>query len=91
MENTIIITRHQATIEWLAQQGITGQVYAHADAELVKGKDVIGILPLNLACLANSITTIDMQIPSEMRGKELTVDDMKKFGAKLTKYIVKKV
>ena len=91
MKNTIIVTRHEGAVEWLRQQGITGNVISHATESDVAGKDVIGILPLHLAALANSVTAIVMDLPPEFRGKDITPEQMDACGAKLVKYEVRKV
>ena len=50
----ILVTRHEALVEFLQKQGLEfDMVVSHADAETVKGKDVYGVLPLHLAALAN--------------------------------------
>ena len=88
MKNAVIISRHRGAIDWLAQQGITGTVVAHATKDDVLGKDVVGNLPLDLAALANTVTSILMTVPADMRGKDLTADDMVKMGARLQMFKV---
>lgn len=88
---TVIVTRHAGTIEWLAQRGITGTVIAHATSEEVAGKEVIGALPWHLAALARSVTVIDLPgLSQELRGKDLTPQQMDEAGALLTTYVVSK-
>ncbi len=88
--NVVIITRHQGQVSWLAQRGIAGQVIAHATPDDIRGKDVIGNLPLHLAALAESITTIDLPgLTPEQRGKDLSPAEMDAAGASLTKYVVR--
>lgn len=88
----ILITRHQALAEFLTQQGIKfDKVIEHAAAEDVKGKDVYGVLPLHLAALANTITSVDLNLPVEMRGKELTIADVGEYFNSLTTYKVSKI
>lgn len=92
MEKYVIITRHSGLVEWLARKGITGEVIAQATAEDVRGKDVVGILPLHLAAEANSISTVDMpRLPAEKRGQDLSPEEMDSFGATLTRYKVERV
>lgn len=50
-----------------------------------------GVLPLRLASLANVVTTIDMNIPAEMRGKELSLEDIEKYFTGMSTYKVKKI
>ena len=66
-------------------------VVRHADAETVKGKDVYGVLPLHLAALANTITSVDMNLPAEMRGKELSLEDVERYFVGFATYKVSKI
>ena len=86
--NNLIITRHTGLVQWLANQGITGQVIASATPDDVKGKDVIGCIPLRLCALAKSVTTVDFDCPMDLRGKDLTPDQLNQLGATLNKYVV---
>lgn len=86
----IIVTRHAGAIEWLRQQGIVGKVIAHATAAEIRGKIVIGALPLNLAAQAAEVWAIDMpDLTAEQRGKDLTPAEMDDAGATITKYVVR--
>lgn len=89
----IIVTRHAAVVEFLAKNGITGDVISHVtDISEISGKDVFGILPIQMAASLNSITTIGFtNLPQEMRGKELTLEQMEEFGAYLETFKVVKV
>ncbi len=79
----IVITRHPALVEFLLEKNIIEagnfELYSHASKELIDGKDVIGVLPLGLAKYANSLTTVNLDLPPEMRGKELSVEDIRKY------------
>jgi len=86
---TIIVTRHPALVEFLAEEhGISGRVVAHATEEDVAGRHVIGVLPLRLAALALTITEVPLNVPEEMRGTELTVDDLRNFAGEPVTYNV---
>ena len=88
-DDIIIISRHHGLVDWLSSQGISGRVIAHATAADVSGKHVYGALPLHLAALALSVTAIDMpSLPSELRGKELTPEQMDEAGAALRRYVI---
>lgn len=88
----ILITRHEALVEFLQKQGLEfDMVVSHADAEIVKGKDVYGVLPLHLAALANTITSVDMNLPAEMRGKELSLEDVERYFVGFATYKVSKI
>lgn len=87
-DNTIIITRHNGLVDWLSQRGITGTVIASATPDDVRGKHVIGALPLHLAALAIDITTVDYNCPMDLRGKDLSAQQLDDLGAVLNTYTV---
>lgn len=59
MSNYLIITDDHAVVAWLRERSIMGEVVTEATAENVAGRDVIGLVPLQLAALAESVTVID--------------------------------
>lgn len=86
---TIIVTRHIGLVEWLALRGLTGRVIAQATPDDIRGRHVIGVLPLHLAALATIVTTVDMPgLAPEQRGKDLTPAEMDAAGATLNHYCV---
>lgn len=86
--NNIIVTRHAGLVEFLAARGITGVVVAHATAEDVKGRDVYGILPFHLAAMCRTVTTVDMNVPADKRGAELSVNEVETYFTGMTTYVV---
>lgn len=89
----IIVTRHAGLVSWLKSHGIEGEVISHVDShEQVMGKDIFGILPLHLAAVCDSLTTVDMPtLPVEKRGLDISAEEMEKYGAKMSRYVVRKV
>jgi len=88
---TLIVTRHEGTVEWLKRRGITGEVKASVTIDDIKGKHVIGALPAHIAQYALYMTSIDYACPFEKRGKNLTADELDELGAKLFDYKVIRV
>jgi putative CRISPR-associated protein (TIGR02620 family) len=86
--NRVIVTRHAGLVQFLNEMGITGEVIGHATADNVRGKEVIGVLPLHLAALTESITSVDMELPPELRGVELSSEQVRKHFVRLTTYKV---
>lgn len=87
----IIVTRHPALKQYLINKGIASEttlVVDHVMEEDIRGKNVAGILPLHLASVANSIITVELVVPLEMRGKELSLEDMENFCNGLRKFSV---
>jgi len=62
------------------------QLISHAEPEDVAGNRVIGILPEELSILTAEYWKLSMVVPAEFRGKELTVEDMERFGCSLKRY-----
>lgn len=88
----VLVTRHQALIEYFEELGIKfDKVISHATEEDVRGNDVYGILPLHLASFTNTVTSIDMNIPAEMRGKELSLTNIETYFTGMSTYQVKKI
>ena len=88
---TIIITRHRGLVEYLAQQGIEGTVVSHASEKDVTGRDVIGVLPLRLACLTQRFVEVSLTIPLELRGVEMTLEQIKSCKPVLQEYVINKI
>ena len=89
---TVIVSRHAGAIEWLAAQGITGTVIEQATAEDVRGKVVVGNLPMHLASEAHQVGSIDLPgLTREQRGRDLTPEEMDAAGASIRWYIVASV
>jgi len=89
---TVIVTRHAALVEVLAEDyGYVGPVIAHATADDVRDKRVVGVLPLHLAAAAESVTEVTLNLPPELRGKELSVDEVRQHLVGLSTYRVEEV
>lgn len=90
MHFDILITRHDGLKEFLAAEGHTwDEVITHVtDPSALERKDVCGILPLHMACLCCSYTELHLDIPAEMRGKELTEEQTREYARGLKTYVV---
>lgn len=75
---------HSPTID------LTVPVVAEVTPDDVRGKRVVGNLPLHLAALCASVTAIEFA-GAAPRGQEYTAEDMTRAGARLTAYTVKAV
>lgn len=79
----VVVTRHSALVAYLEEQGLIQggtHVISHAKPWDVKGKHVIGVLPLALAALASSITEVPLVLPEEARGRELTLEEIRSWA-----------
>lgn len=87
------ITRHAAAAEWLIKQGYDATVISHADDDfwsdtLRAGDVLIGTLPMHLAAQAVAITGkpfgfLSVNVPPDLRGTELTMDQMIQCNARI--------
>jgi CRISPR-associated protein Csx16 len=94
---TYFVTRHLGAREWAQQRGITvDDLVDHLDMAQVKDGDVvIGTLPVNLAAevcaRGGRYLHLSLDLPPEMRGRELSAEDMEQLGTRLEKYRVERV
>lgn len=91
---TYFVSRHHGAVDWASRHGfIVDEVVSHMDTSIIKDGDVvIGNLPVHLAADVCSrggfYFHLTLDVPPEMRGKELTADDMDNLGAKAEEYVV---
>jgi len=91
MNNHVVITRHAALVDYLVETGVISPgtaVITHATPDDVANKHVIGVLPLHLACLAASVIEVPLDIPPEVRGRELTLDEIRLYARPAVEYVV---
>ena len=91
----LIVTRHKALVDYILDKDIIKEgeykLIEHADYPEVQGQDVIGVLPLQLASYAKSVTEVPLKLTPEMRGKELTFEEVEKVAQEPVQYIVREV
>ena len=91
MSNKLVVTRHAGLIQYLLEIGLISkddEIVAHATVENVRGKDIVGVLPLSLACHANTVTEVPLALPQELRGTELPVEAVRSYAGKPVSYVV---
>jgi putative CRISPR-associated protein (TIGR02620 family) len=87
----IIVSRHQGLVDYLREIGLADaetQIISHASAEVVRGKRVCGVLPHSLSCLCETFTEVPLNLPQELRGTELTVEQVRQFAGPPATYRV---
>jgi hypothetical protein len=90
MKDALIVTRHAGLIEVLrADFGITGKVISHATEDQIRGRCVVGVLPLHLASLAASVTEVVLDLPADKRGVELSADEVRQYCRGLRTFVVR--
>jgi CRISPR-associated protein Csx16 len=91
---TYFVTRHPGAREWAATEGIkVDHVIEHLDIDrITAGDTVIGTLPINLAAdLCRRCATylhLSLSLPPELRGRELTAEQMRELGARVERFLV---
>ncbi len=92
-KNTVVVTRHAGLIEYLIEKGIVSkdvEIVAHATSKTVIGKHVVGVLPHSLSSLTLSYTEVPLHLPAELRGRELSLGEVKRYAQPAETYIVTK-
>jgi len=86
----VIISRHKATIEWLQSKfGNDIPVIEHlSDPEMIRNKIVIGNIPIHLAVNAKEVWNVSIDLPPELRGKDLREEQFLKLNPRIEKYKV---
>lgn len=91
IESALVVTRHPNLTAYLKEIGLiddTATVIEHASVDDIKGKDVVGILPHSLSCLTSSFTELPLRLPPELRGQELSIDDLRAYAGEPATYKV---
>ena len=91
---TIFVTRHPGAVEWLKKthpEWGLAKLFGHVNTEDVRGRRVVGTLPIHLAAIAGEYWHLEMKLPPELRGKEKTEEEMTSCGAQLRCYRVELV
>ena len=90
----LIVTRHPGLVEYLREIGLADAetvVVAHATPGVVMGKRVCGVLPHSLSCLCDTFTEVPLSLPQELRGAELTVEQVRQYAGPPVTYLVRKL
>ena len=91
----VIVTRHQALVEYLRRKNAVAvdvEVIAHITSpEQVAGKVVAGVLPLHLAAAAEAIVNVQLNLPPDLRGVELTLEQVEQYAAGIQAYRVEEL
>jgi len=90
-----VITRHQDLISLLLKRNLINSntpQYEHVDnLELIKNKNVIGVIPAKLAVFANSITVVDLAIPKERKGLDLPLEELEAYAGETMQFKVEQI
>ena len=92
-KDALIVTRHSALVEYLRELMPSlrdAEVRTHVTEDDVRGRVVFGVLPLHLAALAKKVVVVPLNLPPELRGSELNLEQVKKYAGEPQAYIVRK-
>ena len=87
----LVVTRHPGLVTYLQEEGFActnTKVLAHANPTDVQGKHVCGVLPHSLSCLTASFTEVPLSLPAELRGKELSLEQVREYAGPVVTYVV---
>jgi CRISPR-associated protein Csx16 len=93
----IFISRHQGARDWAIAEGFAVDVWVdHLELDrIVPGDRVMGTLPVHLAasvCARGACYYhLSLDLPEDWRGRELTAEDLRRYGARLEAYEVRPV
>jgi hypothetical protein len=91
---TIIVTRHPALVDYLRERGIVAgdvPVLPHVTEDDVRGRHVIGVLPLHLASVAEMVTEVPLALAPEDRGRELDLARLREVAGAPRTYVVREI
>ncbi len=94
LPTTWFVSRHPGAKEWAAENGLkVDKQVDHLNISFIKKGDVVlGTLPVSLAAevcaRGGQYFHLTLEVPPEVRGQELTVGDMRKYGARLEPFRV---
>jgi len=84
MNERVIVTRHPALVEFLKHLGLADdqtKIINHANPKDIQGKDIYGVLPHKLSALCNTYTEVTINVPQELRGQELDLEQIRQYTA----------
>lgn len=95
MAKKYFVTRHRGAVTWAAESGVKARKVEmeNFDPEAVQPGDIVmGTLPVHVVAQVNAkgghYWHLSMEVPIAFRGKELSADSMREFGARLEEFRV---
>ncbi len=94
---TYFVSRHPGALEWATEEGIqVDELITHLDTAIIApGDRVIGSLPVNLAAevcqRGGRYLNLSLQLTPELRGRELTIEQMRACGACVEEYRIERL
>lgn len=94
---TYFVSRHPGALHWADEEGIqVDELISHLDTAIITpGDQVIGSLPVNLAAevcrRGGRYLNLSLELTPELRGRELSVEQMRACGARLEEYRIERL
>lgn len=94
---TYFVSRHPGARDWAESNGVHFDVCVpHLDPVLVQpGDTVAGTLPVHMAGIVceqgGRYLHLSLELPPEARGRELSMDELFRYGARLEEFLVQKL
>jgi CRISPR-associated protein Csx16 len=93
---TVLVTCHPGAAEWARRHGIEAHQIDHLHPSSIQPGDlIIGTLPIHLAAEVTRRQArylhLQLDLPVEARGKELSADAMDSYGARLIEFETRQV
>ena len=93
---TYFVTRHPGAVAWADRRGLKAVKIEHLEpSDVAAGDIVMGTLPVHIVadiqCRGSRYLHLEMDVPPAWRGRDLSADDMDRFGARLVEYRVDRV
>jgi len=88
----LVVTRYVSLVEYLKEIGLidnSTKVITRAEIKDVEGKHVLGVLPYWLSCHTGKYTEVQIRVPSERKGKELSLEEIQFYSLEPKTYIIK--
>ena len=95
--SSYFISRHSGALAWAAEEGMhIDQLIEHLDPAIIQpGDTLIGSLPVNLAAdvcaRGGRYLHLSLDLPPDLRGRELSVEQMRACGARVEEYQVRRL
>jgi len=93
IKNALVITRHTALVEYLRAIELIDEsatIIPHCDdPETIRGRTIVGPIPISLACVARSVIHIPLRLDPSDRGRELSLAEVRERAGEPTEYVVR--
>lgn len=95
MKYDVFVSRHKDLRDFLIYKGELSEDVPwieHADnINDIRGKRIIGVCPPKLAIMALNCTELELHIPKEIKGRDLTLSELELYSGPLATYEVREI